>query len=262
MRRGRRITRNWTIAVSAVAHVAIVGGALARFEPEREQAKPPKLEIQMAAPTLEPVTAAPVEEVVAALAERPEKVVDPEPVRAVEPTPVAPLPEPELVKTTALDAPVVAHKPTPRKRPEPVPERKPEPPKPVRQAMVVPAPRPAPPVPVAPSPAPTPVALPAPSLPAGPPPDYLGRIRAQLERCKQYPISARMRRIEGDVILSFVMDRSGRVLDHRIARSSGYAMLDQAVDAMIRKASPLPPMPASMTQGQIEISVPIRFQLR
>lgn len=255
----RRIRRDWAIAVSAAAHVAVIGGALARFEPEREPARPPKLDIELAAPMLEPVAAAPVEEVVTAEA-LPEKAVAPEPTRAVAAAPAAP--EPDVVRTTALDAPA-ARKPTLRKRREPPPqERKQEPPRPDpvrREAMVMPAPRPAPP---APSPAPAPAVQPAPRPPAGPPPDYLGRIRAQLERCKQYPLSARMRRIEGDVVLSFVIDRSGRVLNHRIARSSGHPMLDEAVDAMIRKASPLPPMPQSMTQAEMAISVPIAFKLR
>jgi protein TonB len=50
------------------------------------------------------------------------------------------------------------------------------------------------------------------------------------------------------------------VLAHSIARSSGYADLDNEVMAMIM-AEPLPPFPASMTQARIDLTVPIQFSL-
>jgi TonB family protein len=40
------------------------------------------------------------------------------------------------------------------------------------------------------------------------------------------------------------LDRNGHVLAHSIARSSGYADLDNEVMAMIMRAEPLPPFPA------------------
>jgi periplasmic protein TonB len=52
------------------------------------------------------------------------------------------------------------------------------------------------------------------------------------------------------------------VLAHNIARSSGYADLDNEVMAMIMRAQPLPPFPANMAQPRIDLTVPIRFSLR
>jgi TonB family protein len=57
------------------------------------------------------------------------------------------------------------------------------------------------------------------------------------------------------------LDRNGHVLAHSIARSSGYADLDNEVMAMIMRAEPLPPFPASMTQARIDLTVPIQFSL-
>jgi periplasmic protein TonB len=84
----------------------------------------------------------------------------------------------------------------------------------------------------------------------------------QLQRFKRYPAGAQARNEQGVVLLSFSLDRSGHVLAHSIARSSGYADLDNEVMAMIMRAEPLPPFPASMLQPRIDLTVPIHFSLR
>jgi periplasmic protein TonB len=64
------------------------------------------------------------------------------------------------------------------------------------------------------------------------------------------------------VLLGFSVDRNGRVLARRIVQSSGHADLDQEVMDMIVRAQPLPAFPASMTQSELDLTVPIRFSLR
>jgi periplasmic protein TonB len=64
------------------------------------------------------------------------------------------------------------------------------------------------------------------------------------------------------VLLSFSLDRDGHVLARRIAKSSGYTELDNEVMAMLTRAEPLPPFPASMPEGRLDLTVPIRFSLR
>jgi protein TonB len=92
--------------------------------------------------------------------------------------------------------------------------------------------------------------------------DYLARLAAWLERHKDYPRAARLRREEGTVLLRFTIDRSGRLLDWRIERGSGHAALDREVAAMIGRADPLPAMPAEMPQARLELTVPVQFRLR
>ena len=87
-------------------------------------------------------------------------------------------------------------------------------------------------------------------------------IAAWLERHKEYPQQARARRQEGVVLLRFTIDRAGRLLNWRIDQGSGYAALDREVEAMLRRATPLPPLPPEMTQAELELAVPIRFRLR
>ncbi len=93
-------------------------------------------------------------------------------------------------------------------------------------------------------------------------PSWQSSVVRHLQRYKRYPSEAQARSEQGVVLLSFSIDRTGHVLAHRIARSSGFADLDAEVMAMIRRAEPLPAFPASMTAARLDLTVPIRFSLR
>lgn len=91
--------------------------------------------------------------------------------------------------------------------------------------------------------------------------DYIVRLRAWLARHKQYPESARQAGQEGTVKLYLVVGRNGQVLEHRIVKSSGAAVLDQAANHMLARALPLPAMPAASHHSQLELVIPIVFTL-
>jgi protein TonB len=115
--------------------------------------------------------------------------------------------------------------------------------------------------PVAVTPAPT-APVPAPQKPAGETRDsYLGRVLAQLNRFKQYPRAARQARIEGVVMLHFVMDADGKVQRAEIAKTSGRAVLDAEALALIQRAQPLPALPADFPTRSLDAVVPIEFSL-
>jgi protein TonB len=139
--------------------------------------------------------------------------------------------------------------------------------------------------------APAPIAVPPPdiSIPAPPPPvavqqtdaklappapmaapqaaesesrdSFLGRLLAQLNRFKQYPRSARQARIEGVVMLHFILDAQGKVLSAEIAKSSGRPVLDAEALALIQRAQPLPELPANYPTRTLDAVVPIAFSL-
>lgn len=90
---------------------------------------------------------------------------------------------------------------------------------------------------------------------------YFSLLAATLAKHKRYPSVSRRRGEEGIVKLFFVVDRSGEVLEYRISESSGSKRLDEAVLKMLDNASPLPAFPADMSQQQLEVNVPIAFQL-
>ncbi len=97
--------------------------------------------------------------------------------------------------------------------------------------------------------------------PAGPPPDYVGRILARLERAKRYPAAAKAVRAEGTVLLRFAIDRRGRLLSWRIEGTSGVPALDEEVASLVRRAAPFPPFPDDMERDRLELTVPIDFSL-
>lgn len=92
--------------------------------------------------------------------------------------------------------------------------------------------------------------------------DYAATLLAWLERHKQYPRRARLRRQEGMALLYFVVDRRGTVIEYRLERSSGQPALDEEVLGMIERAQPLPPMPEDMDREHLELIVPVEFFLR
>lgn len=91
--------------------------------------------------------------------------------------------------------------------------------------------------------------------------DYRSAIRAWLEQHKRYPKRALRRRQQGVAMLYFEIDRNGHVIMHEIRHSSGYAILDRAVHAMLRRALPLPEAPPEISTGALKFTVPIAFNI-
>lgn len=92
--------------------------------------------------------------------------------------------------------------------------------------------------------------------------NYYGRLATWLARHKRYPVQARRLRQEGTAKVTFTITRSGRVVSKRIVQSSGYELLDQEVQAMLERASPLPRIPSSLGRSRLTITLPVAFALR
>ncbi|MGH7112483.1 MAG: energy transducer TonB, partial [Stellaceae bacterium] len=186
---------------------------------------------------------------------------------AIHPPPrPAPAPKPKTVPapvraplpSVAVPPPRPQHKPIIRRIERPPPRR-------IRREPVrprtIPPPRYAPPRYVPPPPqyyAPPPRR--APPAAATISPGYRARLIGWIGAHTYYPQSARDAGEEGEVLLRFRIERSGRVADVAVVRSSGYPDLDAAALAMMRGAA-LPPFPPSMPQQSITVEVPIRFRL-
>ncbi len=80
---------------------------------------------------------------------------------------------------------------------------------------------------------------------------------AHLERSKRYPREAAGR--SGVARLAFSIDREGRLLESRIVKSSGSAVLDAETLALVRRAEPFPAPPPEAAVGQLSFVVPIRY---
>lgn len=90
--------------------------------------------------------------------------------------------------------------------------------------------------------------------------DYLRRLRDHLAQYRRAPQAASREPMQGVVMLSFVMDRTGHVLDAWVDQTSGFTPLDLEAVATARRAQPLPIIPQNMPD-RLEVVVPVAFTI-
>lgn len=93
-------------------------------------------------------------------------------------------------------------------------------------------------------------------------PGWESLLLRRLQEFKNYPREARRRGEQGMTLLAFSLDRNGHVTSRHIVKGSGYAALDAEAMALVERAQPMPAFPASMTEAELNLTVPIRFSLR
>lgn len=164
--------------------------------------------------------------------------------------------------------------PRPREAPRPVEkhERQPTPPKveplkpPILPMPTMSAPPSAPAV-EPPDPAPrqpetaaprTASAPPAPQMSSNAPDTWEGRILACLQKFRRYPGHARRAHQQGVAYVRFRMNREGHILSSSISRTSGFPSLDQAALDTLRRADPLPAIPADRPD-ELDLIIPVEF---
>jgi protein TonB len=192
----------------------------------------------------------------------PAELGPPDPTRLAGMTPAPTPPAPEMADPPALAAPSPPPSAPPTRLPrlasaDPAPPSLPVPPPTPARAVEAPvrtSEAPAPPAQgaAATSQAPQTATLP----PARPVADakYLDAVLRRLQRIKHYPVHA-----SGRVFLAFTVARDGTVLNAEVRQSSGQSVLDRAGVELIYRASPLPPLPASIPGDSFVITIPVQF---
>lgn len=89
--------------------------------------------------------------------------------------------------------------------------------------------------------------------------DYLSRVYRHIDPYRDYPAAARAARQHGRVVTRVTISRAGELLDIRLDRSSGWPLIDNAEMAAIRRAMPLPPVPAGMRGDPIVLVLPMNY---
>lgn len=89
--------------------------------------------------------------------------------------------------------------------------------------------------------------------------NWLYVVRSKLRQPNLYPPEAQARRLRGRVVVSFIIDKSGRIVDFWIARSSGSNILDRAAASALVRAVPFPKMPKEMNRQSIKLSYKVEF---
>lgn len=93
-------------------------------------------------------------------------------------------------------------------------------------------------------------------------PTWKGQLLRHLEKHKRYPADAQRSRIEGVAYVLFTMTRDGRVLNARVERSTGNAVLDREGLDLLTRAEPLPPLPQDQPGETLRLVVPVQFFMR
>jgi periplasmic protein TonB len=86
---------------------------------------------------------------------------------------------------------------------------------------------------------------------------YNALVFGHLQRFKHYPSSARG--AQGTVVLRFVLNREGAVIESALTKSSGNDVLDREALEILRHASPFPPFPAAKPGLQDSYIAPVNF---
>jgi protein TonB len=79
-----------------------------------------------------------------------------------------------------------------------------------------------------------------------------------IARFQRYPKAAEHQRLQGTVNTEFSMDRDGKVIKVWVRSGSGQPILDQAAIDTIRRAEPLPPIPAALPDS-LKVDVALGF---
>ena len=90
---------------------------------------------------------------------------------------------------------------------------------------------------------------------------YLASISALMQRHLHYPPAARRGREEGTAQVHLIVDRNGKLLLVELAKSSGFADLDDEALEVVRRSEPLPAFPAALSLAQINAVMPVGFAL-
>jgi TonB family protein len=83
---------------------------------------------------------------------------------------------------------------------------------------------------------------------------------AHLDKHKRYPAERQQKTAE--IVISFVLDRSGHVLSSSIAKGSGDAAFDQAALAMIKRSDPVPQPPPLVADEGLNFTLPVIFRVK
>jgi TonB family protein len=83
---------------------------------------------------------------------------------------------------------------------------------------------------------------------------------AHFDRHKRYPADRSMKAAE--IVVSFVLDRTGHVLSSDIVKSSGDPSFDAAALSMIQRSDPVPVPPPLVADEGLSFSLPVIFRVK
>jgi len=83
---------------------------------------------------------------------------------------------------------------------------------------------------------------------------YMLGLKRRIETIWEYPETSRRAGEQGELVIRFVIGKSGKLQEAEVVKSSGYPQLDKAATKALRDASPFNPLPDSWGEDQFQIT--------
>ncbi len=90
---------------------------------------------------------------------------------------------------------------------------------------------------------------------------YQDMVKRNIQEAKKYPEWAKKQGFEGISYVVFLLLANGEIKGARIAKSSGFAVLDKEAVATVNRASPFKPIPDELNSTAIAIEVSLAFEI-
>ncbi|MDL1967441.1 MAG: TonB family protein [Deltaproteobacteria bacterium] len=91
---------------------------------------------------------------------------------------------------------------------------------------------------------------------------YMEMVRLRIERHKIYPRNARVRQVEGEATVRFIITPEGDVRAVEVVKTSGDKSLDRAAFAAVKDAAPFPRASERLFKGEIPLELILGFELK
>ena len=89
---------------------------------------------------------------------------------------------------------------------------------------------------------------------------YFSSIKRQIESVWSYPEEAAKRGLQGQLLLQFILDRSGKLIDISLVNSSENEILDNAALDAVKTASPYNPFPEKIQKNKLRIIASFKYK--
>lgn len=90
---------------------------------------------------------------------------------------------------------------------------------------------------------------------------YKRQIVYLLNQRKSYPKIAKQLRQQGRVMVQFLVNREGKILDSKVVSSSPFESLNQSAQNLVKNLNGLKPFPAEIEKATWLFTVPIDYQM-
>ena len=90
---------------------------------------------------------------------------------------------------------------------------------------------------------------------------YAQAIKERIAGQWKYPQEARKKKLEGNLVALFSLNREGALTRMEITRSSGHEVLDREAERAVQSAAPFPPFPSTITVSRLNINVSFDYTL-